>query len=104
MTITQGSGQLGKDNGIIRVRGVGTLNNSNPMVLVDGIESSMENVDPNDVESISVLKDAASASIYGSKAANGVILVMTKRGKEGKTTLTIAISLENKIRRIWANV
>ncbi|QIH32968.1 TonB-dependent receptor [Sphingobacterium sp. DR205] len=87
MTITQGSGQPGKDNGTIRVRGVGTLNNSNPMVLVDGIESSMENVDPNDVESISVLKDAASASIYGSKAANGVILVTTKRGKEGKTTI-----------------
>lgn len=87
LTVTQGSGQPGKDGGTIRVRGVGTLNNSNPMVLVDGVESSMDNVDYNDVESISVLKDAASASIYGSKAANGVILITTKRGTGSKPTI-----------------
>jgi TonB-linked SusC/RagA family outer membrane protein len=87
LTVTQGSGQPGRDGGTIRVRGVGTLNNSNPMVLVDGVESSMDNVDYNDVESISVLKDAASASIYGSKAANGVILITTKRGTGSKPTI-----------------
>ncbi|MEN7549566.1 TonB-dependent receptor [Rapidithrix thailandica] len=82
MTIVQNSGQPGKDAGTIRVRGVGTIGNSaGPMVLVDGIESSMNDIDPNDIESISVLKDAASAAIYGSRAANGVILITTKKGK-----------------------
>jgi TonB-linked outer membrane protein, SusC/RagA family len=80
VTITQGSGQPGADFGQIRIRGIGTINNANPMVLVDGIESSMNDVNPSDIESISVLKDASSASIYGSKAANGVILITTKHG------------------------
>jgi len=84
VTITQSSGQPGQDAGTIRVRGVGTLNDSNPLVLVDGVAMDLNSVDPNVIESISVLKDAASASIYGSRAANGVILVTTKRasGKE----------------------
>ncbi|RPE12377.1 SusC/RagA family TonB-linked outer membrane protein [Chitinophaga lutea] len=77
------SGQPGKDGGVIRVRGIGTLNNSNAMVMVDGVISSMNNVNPDDIESISVLKDAASAAIYGSRAANGVILITTKKGKKG---------------------
>lgn len=80
MTVMQSSGQPGRDSGTIKIRGEGTLGNGSPMILVDGIESSMENVDANDVESISVLKDASSAAIYGSKAANGVILITTKRG------------------------
>lgn len=80
VTIIQNSGQPGNDGGTIRIRGVGTLNDSNPMILIDGVEGSMNNIDPNTIESISVLKDAASASIYGSRAANGVILVTTKRG------------------------
>lgn len=89
VTITSGTGQPGNDASTIRVRGVGTLNNANPYILVDGIETGTFNsIDPNDIESISVLKDAASAAIYGSKAANGVILVTTKRGKEGKTTVS----------------
>lgn len=84
VTITSAlSGQPGKDGGTIRVRGIGTLNNSNAMVMVDGVISSMNNVNPDDVESISVLKDAASAAIYGSRAANGVILITTKKGKKG---------------------
>lgn len=88
VTITSGTGQPGNDASTIRVRGVGTLNNANPYILVDGIETgTFDSIDPNDIESISVLKDAASAAIYGSKAANGVILVTTKRGKKGKTTL-----------------
>jgi len=85
--VLQSSGQPGQDVGKISVRGVGTINNSSPMVLIDGVEGSLNDVDPNDVQSISVLKDAASSSIYGSKAANGVILVTTKRGKTGKTTV-----------------
>jgi len=83
--INQNSGQPGRDNVLIRIRGVGTLNNANPLVLVDGIEAPISNLNPDDIESITVLKDAASASIYGSRAANGVVLVTTKNGsdKEG---------------------
>lgn len=80
VTVTQGSGRPGGDAATIRIRGVGTLNNADPLVLIDGIEGSMNNIDPNLIESVSVLKDAASASIYGSRAANGVILITTKRG------------------------
>lgn len=70
----------------IQVRGKGTVNSgANPLVIIDGFEGSMDNLQMNDIESISVLKDAASAAIYGSKAANGVILITTKRGVEGKT-------------------
>jgi TonB-linked SusC/RagA family outer membrane protein len=81
VTVVQNSGKPGGDEGTIRIRGIGTLNNSNPLVLIDGIEGSLNNINPNVIESISVLKDAASASIYGSRAANGVILVTTKRAK-----------------------
>ena len=94
VTITSGTGQPGSDGSTIRVRGVGTLNNANPYILVDGIETgTFDSIDPNDIESISVLKDAASAAIYGSKAANGVILVTTKRGKAGKATVSYNLSL-----------
>ncbi|WP_160150053.1 TonB-dependent receptor [Parabacteroides sp. Marseille-P3160] len=89
VTVTQSSGQPGKDGGSIRVRGVGTLNNANPLILVDGVEMSIDNVDPNLIESISVLKDAASSAIYGSRAANGVVLVTTKRAKEGEFSVSL---------------
>lgn len=89
VTIQQTSGQPGSDGSTIRVRGIGSINsNQDPLVLVDGIEMDINQVDPNTVESISVLKDAASASIYGSRASNGVILITTKRGKAGKVTTT----------------
>ena len=89
VTITSGSGRPGQDGGSIRVRGQGTLNNSNPFILVDGIEvETMDDIDPNDIASISVLKDAASAAIYGSKASNGVILITTKRGESGRPILS----------------
>ena len=85
VTISGTNGAPGMDSGSINVRGVGTLNSSSPYILIDGVESgTMSSLDPNDIESISVLKDAASAAIYGSKAANGVILITTKRGKSGK--------------------
>ena len=88
VAVLQNSGQPGQDIGNINIRGIGTFNESGPLVIVDGFEGSINDVNPNDVESISVLKDAASSSIYGSKAANGVILITTKRGKSGKATVT----------------
>ncbi|RIH67018.1 SusC/RagA family TonB-linked outer membrane protein [Mariniphaga sediminis] len=85
ITATQTSGEPGSDAASLRIRGLGTFSRAGtgPLVLVDGVPSSINSVNPNNVESISVLKDAASAAIYGSRAANGVIIVQTKRGKEG---------------------
>ncbi|MCG8308332.1 MAG: TonB-dependent receptor [Cytophagales bacterium] len=81
-------GQAGNDGAIIRIRGIGTFNNSNPLIVVDGVPSEstshMDDIDPNDIENISILKDAASAAIYGSRGANGVVLITTKKGVEGK--------------------
>lgn len=89
VTVTNASGRPGQDGGSIRIRGVGTLNTASPYILIDGVESgSLNSLDPNDIESISVLKDAASAAIYGSKASNGVILVTTKRGQTGKSRIS----------------
>jgi TonB-linked SusC/RagA family outer membrane protein len=82
VTITQNFGAPGSDGGTIRIRGIGTLGQNDPLVLVDGVEGTMNDINPNDIENISVLKDAASASIYGSRAANGVILIKTKRGNK----------------------
>ncbi len=86
LTATQSSGQPGRDDATLRIRGIGSLGNgrkNDPLVLIDGIPDNINGVDPNDIESISVLKDAAAAAIYGSRGANGVILITTKRGKEG---------------------
>lgn len=80
VTVTRSSGQPGA-TGTIRVRGIGTLNDSNPLILIDGVEGDFNIVDPSMIESITVLKDAASSAIYGSRAANGVILITTKRAK-----------------------
>lgn len=89
--IAQSSGIAGSDGGQITIRGIGTLNSTSPLILIDGvISSSMDIVNPEDIESISVLKDAASASIYGSQAANGVILVTTKKGSDGKPTFNFS--------------
>ena len=79
--VSQNSGKPGSDGAQIRVRGWGTLNNSNPLIIIDGVEGTFEQLNPSDIESISVLKDAASAAIFGSKAANGVVLVTTRMGK-----------------------
>lgn len=98
VTITGTNGAPGMDSGNIRVRGTGTLNSASPYILIDGVESeTMGDLDPNDIASISVLKDAASAAIYGSKAANGVILITTKRGSTGKPKISYSgyISFQN---------
>jgi len=81
--VNQTSGQPGVDGATINIRGIGTFGNSSPLVLIDGIQGSFNSVNPNDIESISVLKDASSSAIYGSRAANGVILIVTKSGKKG---------------------
>lgn len=82
--VNQTKGRPGADGADIRIRGVGTLNGGGPLVLVDGIAYSLSDVNPNDIESVSVLKDAASAAIYGNRAANGVILITTKSGQKGR--------------------
>lgn len=90
LVISQNGGQAGKEDMEVRVRGVGTFGNNNPMVLIDGVEgtlSQMSDIPAADIENISVLKDAASAAIYGVRAANGVILITTKKGKAGKISV-----------------
>ena len=79
----------------VRIRGVGTLNNNDPLYIIDGVptKSGMHELNGNDIESIQVLKDAASASIYGSRAANGVIIITTKKGKEGKIKIDFDASV-----------
>lgn len=77
------------DQAIVRIRGYGTINNNSPLILVDNVEiGRFFTVDPNDIESVTVLKDAASAAIYGNRAANGVILITTKKGKGERQTLS----------------
>ena len=88
LQVMQSKGNPTDDGATIRVRGTGTLNNASPLVLVDGMEASMDAVNPQDIETISVLKDAASAAIYGSRAANGVILITTKKGNREKIRVT----------------
>lgn len=86
--VNQNTGRPNADGATVLVRGRGTLNNSSPLVIIDGIESDIGSVTPQDVESISILKDASSSAIYGSRAANGVILITTKKGSEGKFSLS----------------
>jgi TonB-linked SusC/RagA family outer membrane protein len=87
LTVVQKSGKPGDNFGTLRVRGIGTLGNSDPLVLVDGMEASIAEVDVNDIDNVSILMDAASSAIYGIRAANGVILITTKKGKSGKPIL-----------------
>ncbi len=93
VNVTSNSGQPGAASKI-RVRGTGTVNNSDPLYIVDGmaIEGGFDFLNPSDIESIEVLKDAASGAIYGARAANGVILVTTKKGKKGKATVSYNFS------------
>ena len=93
--VAQSNGLAGSDGAQISIRGIGSLGNTAPLILIDGVISpSIDVINPNDIQSISVLKDAASASIYGSQAANGVILVTTKKGaKDSKPVLNFESSL-----------
>ncbi|MDR3261926.1 MAG: carboxypeptidase-like regulatory domain-containing protein, partial [Tannerella sp.] len=87
ITVIDRGGAPGSDDPDIFLRGVGTTGTATPLILVDGIEMSLSKIPVQEIESVSVLKDAASASIYGSRAAHGVILVTTKRGSTGKMKL-----------------
>lgn len=83
-TLLQGSNLPGSVPGTISIRGLSTLQNAAPLVIIDGMEQSLTDIDPNQVKSMSVLKDAASASMYGSRGANGVIIIETERGTTGE--------------------
>ncbi|MET4544571.1 TonB-linked SusC/RagA family outer membrane protein [Pedobacter africanus] len=87
INVTQASGLPGGDAAAIKIRGISTTGNSDPLVLVDGIPMDMNHIDPVTVESVTVLKDAAAAASYGSRGANGVIVVTTKRGVAGKVSV-----------------
>ena len=84
VSIIQNNGMPGQDNTSIKVRGVSSWVSSSPLVMVDGVERDFNNIDPNEIETISVLKDASATAVFGVRGANGVILITTKRGKSGR--------------------
>lgn len=88
LQIMQSSGEPNAESFSYNIRGVGTLNSSSPLILVDGMEQSISMVNPSDIASVSILKDAASCAIYGNRGANGVILITTKRGSDGKISIS----------------
>ena len=90
MSVVQPSGMPGADEPVIRVRGIGSLNSAKPLVLVDGVERSFGQLDPNEIADISILKDASATAVFGVRGANGVILVTTKRGTAGKASVTVS--------------
>ena len=92
ISVVQPSGMPGADEPVIRVRGVGSLNSADPLVLVDGVERSFGQLDPNEIADISILKDASATAVFGVRGANGVILVTTKRGTPGKASVTVSAS------------
>lgn len=86
----QVSGRPGEDGAQLFIRGIASFNSTEPLILVDGIERSFDQIDPDDIENISVLKDASATAVYGVRGANGVILVTTKRGSDGKTKISFS--------------
>jgi TonB-linked SusC/RagA family outer membrane protein len=97
VVVSSSSGMPGAEDPQIVIRTQTSWNNSDPLVLVDGIERSMSSIDISSVESVSVLKDASATAVYGVRGANGVILITTKRGKEGKATIQIRSSMTAKV-------
>ncbi|MCW0481859.1 TonB-dependent receptor [Gaoshiqia sediminis] len=102
LQVIQPSAEPGRDNPSFLIRGRGSFGGSNdPLILIDGVTGSLNNLSPDDIENITLLKDAASASIYGARAANGVILVTTKKGEKGKTVVSyrgnIAVNSPTKL-------
>ena len=94
---TSSTGMPGEEDPRIVIRGISSWNNSAPLILVDGIERAMSSVDINSVETISVLKDASATAVFGVKGANGVILITTKRGQEGKATIRAGVNTTVKV-------
>lgn len=104
VTIVRSGGEPG-NSGSIRIRGVGTVNNADPLIIIDGVPSDgpLGDVNPNDIESVEVLKDASASAIYGTRAANGVVIVTTKRGKFGqglKMSVNGYSGISNRIKSI----
>ena len=93
LSSVQYSGEPGADAATILVRGQATTNNSSPLIQVDGVERDFNDIDPSEIESITVLKDASATAVFGVRGANGVILVTTKRGKEGKAKISANTSM-----------
>lgn len=91
VTTIQSSGQPGADDAEIVIRGVSSFGNNSPLVLVDGVERDFASIDPDEVDNISVLKDASATAVFGAKGANGVIIVTTKTGSEGKPKMKISV-------------
>lgn len=96
----QSTGQVGEDGAALFIRGQSTFNDNSPLILVDGVERPFNRIDPNNIESMSVLKDASATAVYGVRGANGVILITTKRGKESKPTVSYSgfYGIQNPIR------
>ena len=94
VTVNQNTAEPGKDGGSILIRGRNSFSGNNaPLVLIDGVPGSLTNLAPDDIENATVLKDAASASIYGARAANGVILITTKKGRKGETRINYRVNV-----------
>ncbi|MGN1045721.1 MAG: TonB-dependent receptor plug domain-containing protein, partial [Candidatus Cryptobacteroides sp.] len=87
----QTSGQPGADNAVIQIRGLSSWNGSSPLIMVDGVERQFSDLDPNEVQTISVLKDASATAVFGAKGANGVILVTTKSGQKGAPKMKLSV-------------
>ena len=96
------SGEPGKNISNFWIRGIGTFGaNSGALVLIDGLEGRLEDVDPDDVQSFQILKDAAATAVYGVRGANGVVIVTTKRGEAGRLQITGRATLQiNQLRRL----
>lgn len=93
LSAVQNSGQPGADEASLYIRGVATLNNSSPLTIVDGVERPFTQIDSEEIESISILKDASATAVYGVRGANGVIIVTTKRGEKGKAKIAVSTSV-----------
>lgn len=92
LTAIQTSGQPGSDEVSLYLRGVGTLNDASPLILIDGVpRTNISKIDPNEVESISILKDASATAVFGVRGANGVVIVTTRRGQPGKARLSLSV-------------
>jgi TonB-linked SusC/RagA family outer membrane protein len=89
----QNTGEPGADEANLFIRGIATLNDASPLIIVDGVERPFSQLDPEEVESISILKDASATAVYGVRGANGVIIVTTKRGEKGKPKISVSSSL-----------
>lgn len=109
LSVVQNSAEPGNEDLQLRIRGVGTFSGAgtNPLIIIDGVPGSLSVINPNDIESVTVLKDAASAAIYGSRGANGVIVVKTKKGKGGGFALSynynLGIATPNRLPKLITN-